>query len=135
MKITKEWLALLKTARSIVIRFNNYPTIDLFHGDSLSQERVTTTKFECAYNLNGAWVLSLYPNQQTEEGTIIDLLRADDEMIFSTRVNGTDQTKEDGYTVTELMLSVKRYKKSGSLSRIMTFVFGGEITKHNPSVS
>jgi hypothetical protein len=76
MRITKEFIKVLKQSRSVVIRSNS---IDMFSKDDTC---TTFTKDVQNFLKCEDWYISLYWDQNTTEGSLFKLLKAGDNVTF-----------------------------------------------------
>lgn len=129
MKISKQFLKDFKQSSAIVIRFDSISTIDLFFSDD---RKVITYDYDNPSKLNGVWYCSLYQGLNTQQETIISLLKVGDIIDFNQEDHGHESLALNGFIHDQLMLKVKRYKRKDSsiINKIFNFCFDSQVTSH-----
>ena len=119
IELTKELLADLRKARSLVFRFEqdtDHSTLDVFTGEigSDNDRRVTyPLKTGIHFNYTGTWHTFSYPNQRTPLTTFIESLRAGDLLDFEVTDYANQYVRESGFIHDQLSCIVRRHKRDG----------------------
>lgn len=129
LKIEPWILKDLKGAKTIVIRFYNGNNI--LEIEDKNEKRIQYD-FTSTYEYTGDWVM-LYLNQSdSTEKAILSTLRKGDVIDFYPRLNGCTLMDKAGLTKTELLLTVKRFKRNSDvLQKYFRFILDDEISSVN----
>lgn len=140
MKVTKQFLASIKKADSVVFRFrgdNGVSTIDLFFRDRDSSESVIMTfETDNTAHLTGIWHTFLYPSMDnTSTTTIISLLKVNDQIDFSVDDYSSEALRDCGFTSDTMIIRITRYRKDEkTISKRMFFIWDNETTRGKRSI-
>lgn len=138
MLVTKQFIKDLRTANSIVTRFNgDNSSIDLFyHYEDRRNDRVTTYQYKHSDNLIGVWHIGLYPDMKTVPGDTLNLIKSGDNIQFDCQYNGNQYTANAGLVVTDLYLTIKVYKPDGvTLRKTNTYLLDSQICPNNSALN
>jgi len=134
MKISKRFLSDFKQSKSIVIRFDERSSIDLFFANQFNKEKSSTTyQYDHKSKEIGTWHCFLYEN--TQQSTIINLIQVNDQIEFYQEDHGYDVLAENNFIHDQLMIRITRYKKNDPLivAKTMTFCFDSQVTRYTPN--
>lgn len=110
MIISKEQIKLFKKAKTLVLRLHDdYTTVEL-ELDSKGEIRAkleSNDKGRLIRNINGDWVKS-YLNLDQKYQTFTYFLKANDEVFFYFKPNGSQLTKKSGIEVFEIHAVIHR---------------------------
>lgn len=124
MIVTKHFLKAIKSADSLVLRFNEtFTTIET--GEKLKNGTYYNETFDfSAIGQLGCWVVSgFYSNMVTETNSPFKLLRAGDKIKFFVEDYSTDKLKSLGIFSDVLIMQITRYRKDQkTISALYRFI-------------